>query len=133
MNIKEFIRKLKVRPYYYIPPCPYCESGMTGRYVKNHRYNDINYVITDALRHGELVKAVPEVPDYLNVFCVECKKEWHHDVKLSLISTDQLAEERRARYTEEILAERMDSELEALANKKAHPIWGTLTGFIGKI
>ena len=133
MNIKEKLRELPIRPYYNIPQCPYCGSRMSGRYVKNHRYNDISYVITDALKHGELVKAVPEVPEYFNVFCVECKAEWHHDVKLSFISTEQLNNEKKSRFTEEILAERMESEAEETEQRRRVPVLGTIAGFIGKI
>ena len=131
MNLKQKWKNLKIHSYYYVPVCPVCGSQMTGRFILDHRTNDINYIINDALKHGELVRPVGEIPEHKNAFCVECDNEWLADIKFMFISKNQLSEEKRERNTYEILKERIE-EQEAIDSQKSR-LARHITGFIGKI
>lgn len=100
-KIKTFIKV----PYYYVPPCPCCHGFVTGRYVLSHNEKDDIWVTTEALKHGEIVEAVPEIPEN-NAFCLECDFEWKQKVKTSWFSLSQIRHEKMVRFTHEILREK---------------------------
>lgn len=130
-TLNEKLNSLQILPYYYVPECPLCMSGMTGRIVKNHRHNDIEYVITESLKHGELVKPLPEIPKNKNAFCLRCGHEWNADIEFRLISINEMREEKAARFTNDILAAKMEEENEKEGKKKRIPIFSTIKGFVG--
>lgn len=123
-------KKIIHRTYYYISPCPSCGSPVTGRYVKLHRETDTEWQINESLRHGELIKAVNEVP-LRNCFCVNCKYEWSDDVKLQFLSQEKINEEKKKRLTVEILNRRIAEQREAY--KHDHSLLKPIKRFIGKI
>lgn len=124
----------KIRmPYYYVAPCPKCGSRMTGRFIRDHRTNDITWVIQSALRHGELVRAMPELPQYADSFCLSCDNVWFSNNGLRWFTADQIREEKRARHTIEILAAMLQRAHEEEAKKKRIPVVSDIRGFIGKI
>ena len=77
--LKNIIKK----PYYYIPPCPCCNSNQTGHYVKELGL-DPSFTVRESLKNGELAIAVREIP-YENVFCLECGFTWHQDIKIKML------------------------------------------------
>ena len=88
-----FIKK----PYYYIPPCPCCNSMGTGYYVKESAH-DPTFVLEEACKSGELVIPVKELP-HDNAFCLECGFTWHHVLKMKLLSLEEIKEQKRMRNT----------------------------------
>lgn len=130
ITIKNFFSEIKCRPYYYVPPCPECNSPITGQYMKLHRETDTEWQINEALRHGELIKALNTVPDR-NCFCVNCGHEWFYSIDLALISTKELNIEREKRLTAEILNKRIEEQREL--EKHQFSLFKPLKKFIGKL
>ena len=132
LNIESLIKK----PYYYVPPCPRCESRMTGRFVQAHKAADTEWVINESLKNGELVEAVPEVGKF-NCFCAKCGYKWDDIVSLKFMSLEEIKEEKWVRFTNDILKCRMDEEREILMEKrKKHSkaynvVTETVKGFLG--
>ena len=93
--LKNIIKK----PYYYIPPCPCCNSNQTGHYVKELGL-DPSFTVRESLKNGELAIAVREIP-YENVFCLECGFTWHQDIKIKMLSLSQIEEQKQLRGTAE--------------------------------
>ena len=104
--------------YYYVPPCPTCGSHMTGRFVKDHRTNDIEWVIDNSLKHGELVRPMPEIPPYADAFCAECDYEWFADIHHTWVTNAELKLQKTERHTNEILAARYAAERQKEKEKK---------------
>ena len=133
-NIFRIIHDNIRHPYYYVPPCPQCGSRMTGRYVKTHRNTTTDWVINDSLKHGELVKPLPELPIYKNSFCVECGHEWNASIRLIFPTNKQIMLEKEERRTIDILASRYDElRREERVSKKRGGILGIIPRYIGKI
>ena len=110
-------------PYYYVPPCPECGSPVTGHYVRQpFTASYIRYVKEDSLRHGELVRTVPHVPEK-NAYCEACGYEWTQDIPLRLMPASRVEEEKRLRG----IAVKYASFQEH--NPKKKPIWRKFTGF----
>lgn len=103
LNVKNFFLNLIRKPYYYVPPCPCCNSRMTGRFVKSHGYSRDEWVEKESLKHGELVTEKLIIPKK-NAFCVECGFSWTCDVKIKFFSLSKIMEEAEARGTYEILS-----------------------------
>lgn len=99
---KNIINNLLYQLYYDVEPCPACNSKKTGRFVKFHGEEGTTWIINESLRHGELVHPLPEIP-FNNLFCADCGNEWNGNVKLKLYSKNKIAQEKKARGTEEIL------------------------------
>lgn len=125
-DIKHKIKSIIKKPYYFVPPCPVCNSAMTGRYVPMHRDNDIEWIINDSLKNGELVKPVNKISEQ-NCFCVVCQSEWYSDVHMELMSLDFIEKEKEKRHTAEILEDRMSEE------KKSKGLIGLFINFVGKL
>lgn len=130
MQNLQFLSKIIHRFYYYIPPCPVCKSPVTGRYVKLHRETDTDWQINESLRHGELIKALNEVPKR-NCFCVNCGYEWIGDAKLQFLSQQEINKEKKKRLTIEILNKRIEEQRNAARHD--HSLFKPLKKFIGKI
>lgn len=100
-QIKNKLSNIIKKPYYYISPCPKCQSKMTGRYIQEHMEYDTQWAIDESLKNGEIVSAVPEIP-YKNAFCLNCNYEWEEEARLKLLSLKEINEERIARCTNEL-------------------------------
>lgn len=126
MNIKN----IPIKPYYYVPPCPNCDSNFTGRFVRNHRNTERDWIINEALRHGELVKPMNDMPVYSNAFCLNCGNIWRANIKFILISADEMRKEKLKRGTAPILEERYEEIRKRDENSN---VFGFIGKFIGKI
>lgn len=94
--------KLPTKIYYYVPPCPKCGSRVTGHYIASRRDNDQDWVILEALKHGEIAQLSYEVPTN-NCFCLDCGFEWGEDVSASFKTSNYVKEQRAIRHTDELL------------------------------
>ena len=67
-----------LRTYHYVPPCPKCGSKKTGRYIYVLNTININKLIADNLKCGELTKPVVGFGDDIevNAYCEECDTQW---------------------------------------------------------
>lgn len=128
VNYKSLIRK----PYYYVPPCPSCNSRMTGRFVRLHREVETEWMIDEALRNGELIDPQPDLP-HDNAFCVECGYTWMEDIPVKFLSLSQIAEEKAARHTSTILKGRYERHKEFRRQNRKSGIIGMITRFVGKL
>lgn len=121
--LKDIIKK----PYYYVPPCPYCGSYVTGRYVKKYTYEN-GWVTMESLRNGEIVKEVYEIPND-NCFCEECGFEWPYPVTMKMMSLNQIKKEKLARQTGQSLDEQYSKQDKDFQKKK----FKLLRKFIGRV
>lgn len=128
MKIKELLKKIIRVPYYYVPPCPFCGSKMTGRYLKSHWAADDEYVADTSLKNGELVVFRPEIPSK-NVFCVNCGHDWTEYIESRFMTLEEIDKEKAARSTNEIRAQ----EREEKKGKKKRGVLHTIARFIGHI
>jgi hypothetical protein len=111
-SIKDIIRL----PYYYVRPCPACESRVTGYLLKDTPYsNDRFKDQVEALKHGEIVKVVPDVPEE-NCYCLECGFTWQERVPLKMMPMSRIDEEKKERQTAKILEAMMGE----IAEKDRH-------------
>ena len=94
--------------YYYVPPCPRCNSKKTGRYLRRS-LSGTGYSREASLRHGELVRFASDVP-YDNCFCESCGNEWHQYIPMSFFTKDEIMEEKRARGTEPLYQQLLDQK-----------------------
>lgn len=129
-RFREIFLNIKFKLYYYVPPCPLCGSPVTGRYVKLHRDVDTEWQINESLRHGELIKALNEVP-IRNCFCINCGYEWNYDAKAIFISQNELNEEKKKRHTIDILNKCIEEQKSE--ERKNHSLFKPIKKFIGKI
>lgn len=127
LRIPSFIRKYIRKPYYYVPPCPVCGNKATGRFVKEHRESDTKWIILETLKNGELAKPVKMLPEYNNAFCLNCGKMWFTNIELKFLTLNEIAREKKARHTEEIII-----SMEAEEKKKKPGIIGHIQNFIGE-
>ena len=124
------LSEIPIYPYYHVPKCPFCGSSMTGRFIKQHNTTDTEWAINEALRNGELVKAVPEITDN-NVFCLDCGEVYKDDVKHMILTKKQLNEEKEKRNTVAILTDRYEKMKEEEARKNKP--FGFIRKYIGKL
>ena len=127
-KIDKLAKKVIHLPYYYVPQCPVCGSRKTGRFVRYHRDTDLDYMVTSALKNGELI-APKEDMTQGNLFCDECGYTWFGSVEMKLFSLNRIQKEKKARQSDKILEERNDALREENKGKKKN----FLSKFIGKI
>ena len=118
-------------PYYYVPPCPSCGSRITRRYVKIHRDTEMEYMNESSLKNGEIIAFLPEVPKN-NFFCVECGFEWGGICEASMLSLEEIREEKDARHTDEMFVNAREETTESKRERQNKPFYH-LGRFIGKI
>lgn len=123
--------KFIYKPYYYISPCPCCNSKMTGYFVKAHRHVEIEWMTNEALRNGELIKPQVEIP-FKNVFCIECGYTWHEVVSLHFFSLERIKQEKKNRFTNEILSDRYTAIAEEKKSERSN-ILTPFKRFVGKL
>lgn len=133
-SVKNLFKKMIRKPYYYVSPCPLCESKVTGRFVPMHHATEMNWIIEESLKNGEIVSATNEIDEH-NCFCMECDATWYEPIPIKLFTLARIDEERKNRLTEEFLNElhNPDSENEAKINRKAKGISGLFINFVGKL
>lgn len=120
------LRKLLRSPYYYVPPCPKCQSRITGRFMRRLTSSyETNWRIEESLKHGEIVANASDAKDG-QCFCVSCGYIWNGIVSLKLWTLDRISEEKEARKTDTILDNMHE---ENPKNNKG----GSLRKFIGHI
>lgn len=129
-KIKERLNKIIHRTYYYVPPCPFCGSPITGYFVKLRRENDIQWQINECLRHGELIEPVEEMSDK-NCFCTECGAEFKAAIETKFLSQEEIDKEKTRRMTRRILNLRIDEAREEYRND--HSAFKLFKRFVGKI
>jgi hypothetical protein len=104
-------------PYYYVPPCPVCNSRITGRYLRVHRDTVSDWEIDESLRNGEIAKPnITGAPQ--NAFCLDCGYEWIADIELKFFSLARRDEEKTARHTREVYKIRSADHKEDKRNMK---------------
>lgn len=91
------LKKLIKKPYYYVPPCPSCNSRKTGYYVKETSL-DPSFALRESLKNGELTFAVREIP-YDNAFCLDCGFSWHQNIRMKFLSIEEIEEQKIIRET----------------------------------
>lgn len=97
------------RPYYYVPPCPRCQSRKTGRYVKNPVVKqDKGYIFEESLKNGEIVEETDIVP-VENAFCCDCGYEWSCYIETIWLTPQEILKQKRARGIEG-LSEKLENE-----------------------
>lgn len=104
-NPKSYLRK----PYNYVPPCPACGDRMTGTYFNNSDVSQVNWIIEEALRNGELLKPGTEDQESL-AFCCNCGFEWEHKRTTQWLTLSEIDREKSARQTVEILSQRLSEK-----------------------
>ena len=127
-KIIDRFKNLKIHPYYYVPQCPRCRSFVTGRYIKEHRVTEKNWIEGDTLRKGEIVQ-FRNMNDDKNCFCAECGYEWAGQIEFKMLNAKQVNAERIKRHTEEFLASVIEREDEELKNRS----FISFSGFVGKL
>ena len=100
-SVNDIFRNQIKRPYYYVPPCPYCGSLVTGRFMKARNDYDADWMIDESLRHGEIISPVPNVLSE-NCFCCECNSTYTGIVEFKLFSADELDEQKFNRNINDI-------------------------------
>lgn len=130
--LKNF-RKLIRYPYYYVEPCPVCNSKSTGRIIKDGAANDVQWQISESLKNGELVK-VATSNNNNNCFCLNCLFEWKGKIELKWLTSDAIENEKLQRETPALYSElkKMKKEEKANYNKK-HPFSSPFKNFVGKL
>lgn len=130
--MNKFIKTLyKLWPvfYYDVPKCPQCGKIITGRYVKTQNPSNTDWMITQSLKHGEIIVPVPELAEH-NLVCFTCNHTWYESVPLRVISKYRQEEEKTKRCTREILRERYEQKRE---NGELEKKGNFLTRYIGHI
>ena len=132
-NFKNKLKGIIRHVYYYVPPCPSCNSRTTGRFVKSHKENTTSWQINESLKHGELIKPVEIVPK-ANCFCRNCGFEWPDYIETRFITTDEMNIEKQERFTNDILNDmKAEEKAERKADFKRHPVFSSIKRFVGKI
>lgn len=104
------------RPYYYVPPCPRCQSRKTGRYVKNPVVKqDKGYIFEESLKNGEIVEETDIVP-VENAFCCDCGYEWSCYIETIWLTPQEILKQKKARGIEG-LSEELENEKEKKEKK----------------
>ena len=122
------IKSIKCHPYYDVPPCPACRSFITGRYIKQHRVTEKNWIEGDALRKGEIIQ-FKDVLDGKNCFCASCGYEWEGTPTFKFINSKQLAAEKLKRHIDEFLEDVIAREDEEIQKRS----FVSFSGFVGKL
>lgn len=104
INLLNQIKNLIKKPYYYVPPCPFCGSERTGRYIKSHLTNDSEWIFRESLKNGELVIEVPEVTRN-NAFCIDCQFSWPQYIETRYLSLSEIQMESEKRGTRAVFIE----------------------------
>lgn len=130
-KLELFFEKTIHLPYYYVGRCPDCGSRATGRFVRNHRETDMDYIIESSLKNGELVAPTNDINGE-NLFCNDCGNIWYGKVDFKWLSLGQIQEERSVRHTEELLIARHQHKEEEQEGKGILKK-NIFTKFIGKI
>lgn len=105
------------RPYYYVPPCPRCQSRKTGRYVKNPVVKqDKGYIFEESLKNGEIVEETDIVP-VENAFCCDCGYEWSCYIETIWLTPQEILKQKKARGIEG-LSEELENEKEKKEKKE---------------
>lgn len=129
--IKNLWNRMIRKTYYYVEPCPRCKSPVTGRFIRSHQERETEWTINEALRHGELVSPVQEIP-VRNLFCASCGYRWMGEAKLKLLSVEELELEIENRCTGELLEHNYDIIKEREAElRKRHRFTNPIRRFIG--
>ena len=97
-RVKEFFKNNIKVPYYFVPKCPSCGSYCTGRYVKNHRATENDWMVKESLKNGELIKPIPEILDK-TTFCIKCGFEWKGAVTKYYLSLNEIEKQKVIRNT----------------------------------
>lgn len=121
------INKIIKKPYYYVPPCPFCNSRITGHFVKKHKLEG-GWETRESLRNGEIATEVYEIPE-ANCYCLECGFTWPYRVKMEWFSLERIREEKLARCTGELL----DEEYSMLQSNNGKKKFRFIRNFIGKV
>lgn len=102
---------------YYVPPCPKCQSTLTGRFLYLTSINGVEKIVSQRLAHGELVRVIPGMCEssYENAFCEECGCEWHANIEVRRLTDEEMA---RARVEKGITKEKYISVKDIKKNTK---------------
>jgi hypothetical protein len=90
---------MKTRLYHYVPPCPRCGSLRTGRFITGS-YDSISEV--RALKKGELIQS-KYTQDSFTCFCDDCGISFPGQIKIMLLSSAELQEQKKLRCITEDL------------------------------
>lgn len=130
----DILRSIIIVPYYYIPKCPNCGSGKTGRYIKMGDDYQTRWSIIQSLKYGELVEPVPEVL-HNNVFCATCGYEWNEYVASKWVNLNYINKEKEKRETNVMLKQKIEehNNIEKENLKKKNIVGRTMSKYIGHL
>lgn len=131
-KIRKLLNEYVKKPYYYVPPCPRCGSHITGKFVRMRGTHDTDWMITEALRNGELIAPVPEILED-TAYCVECDHTWNAQISMQMLTQEEIQQQKVLRMTNQILAARYSQIKEEEKKKNRGFIIGSFAKFIGKI
>lgn len=127
--IKLFFMRLIHLVYYYVPPCPVCESRRTGKFFSRHmRAVDNEYIVMTSLKNGEIATPIDELDPENQAFCLNCGYTWDGPISTKFFSLKRIEEEKRVRGTKEMYSEILSEKNEEEKEKK----FKTLRKFIGR-
>ena len=111
-HFKRFIYKF----YYYVPPCPVCNSNMTGKFMRelSSKYEN-DWRLKTCLKNGEIIASSSTNKN--TCFCLNCGNEWNGTISLKLWNKDKISEQKKIRKTD-IMLENLNNEKMAENNKK---------------
>ena len=126
--------KAKIRmPYYYVPPCPYCGSVRTGRFVEYRRDTQDQYTEKMSLKNGELIQFVAKIDPEASFFCADCGTTWSEYAPMKWFTMEEIEEEKKKRGTAAYYTETIEEEKDERKHRKGGPILRLFAKFIGKI
>lgn len=104
-KISEFnMSKVFHKFYYYVPPCPKCNSKITGRFMKElPSAYDNDWRMRECLSNGEIIAAKKTLKGNENCFCVKCGHTYPAIVSLKFMSKYKIEQEKEDRKTDIIL------------------------------
>ena len=101
------------KTYYWVPPCPFCGSEKTGRFIFPMPFQKYQQLV-DSCRNGELVMFYDDLQDE-TAFCAECGYKWNAKIESRFLTDAERDAERKKRdvdilYKEDIVKEAEDQE-----------------------
>ncbi len=101
MRVKDLFSKIK-RPYCYVPNCPVCGSYKTAKIIKSYSLYENDWAMKEALKNGELLAFMEEVPSNANAFCFDCNNKWDAVIETKLLTGDEIEEQKALRGTTDL-------------------------------
>ena len=87
------------RKYHYVPPCPKCGSYKTGRFIYINNQIDVEKIIANNLKKGELSQVQLGFGDELeyNAYCEDCGIRWMAKIEELPLTEERIKTEAKKR------------------------------------